>query len=141
MARICARKRGFTLIELLVVISVIALLLALLIPALRGARNQARKVMCRSNLRQIGSVFSMYVDDNEGRLPYGCPSALWLLRGSPPGQNHHQDPHVPDVSQSVRMARAALCPMAAKPGRTSTREGPSPLYNVVFGTNGSIFRA
>ena len=60
------KRLGFTLIELLVVISVIALLMALLIPALRAARNQARKVVCRSNLRSIGSVFCTYLDDNEG---------------------------------------------------------------------------
>ncbi|MCH8219296.1 MAG: prepilin-type N-terminal cleavage/methylation domain-containing protein, partial [Planctomycetes bacterium] len=74
--------RGFTLIELLVVISVIALLLALLMPALNRARNQARKVVCRSNLRQFGSVLLMYVEDNDGRLPLGNATALWLLRGS-----------------------------------------------------------
>ncbi len=109
---------GFTLIELLVVISVIALLLALLMPALKGARNQARKVICQSNLRQFGSVLLMYIEDNEGRLPLGKASALWLLRGSSPGESH--DANAPNVSQSVRMARTACCPMAIKAADAGT---------------------
>ncbi len=141
--------KAFTLIELLVVISVIALLLAVLLPALRGARNQARKVMCRSNLRQFGTVLSMYVGDSEGRLPYGGHRAIWLLRGSSPGKKHSQDPHVPDVSQSVRMARAALCPMAVKPqndgrfrlGFPGVATASDPATWDVLGTDGNTFRA
>jgi prepilin-type N-terminal cleavage/methylation domain-containing protein/prepilin-type processing-associated H-X9-DG protein len=114
------RRRAFTLIELLVVISVIALLLALLLPALQKARNQGRKVMCRSNLRQFAGVLLMYAEDNEGYIPFGDASALWLLRSSALGAKHHQDPCVPEVFQSVRMARAACCPMAVKPETTGT---------------------
>ena len=61
--------RGFTLIELLVVIAVIALLMAVLLPALRRVRNQAKSVICQSNLRQWGMVSTMYVGDNDGRMP------------------------------------------------------------------------
>jgi prepilin-type processing-associated H-X9-DG protein len=126
------------------VISVIALLLALLMPALRGARNQARKVMCRSNLRQFGSVLLMYVDDNEGRLPWGDGSAIWLLRGSSPWEQQDQD--APDVSQSVRMARAILCPMAVKPANyPATNLGRVADHgNTMWrleGSSGSTFRA
>ncbi len=110
--------RGFTLIELLVVISVIALLLALLMPALHRARNQVRKVVCRSNLRQFGSVLLMYVEDSDGRLPLGNATALWLLRGSLKGEL--QDPNVPDVFQNLGMDRAALCPMAVRSGARYT---------------------
>ena len=58
---------GFTLIELLVVIAVIALLMAILLPALGRVRSQARAVVCQSNLRQWGVVFSMYMNDNDGK--------------------------------------------------------------------------
>jgi prepilin-type N-terminal cleavage/methylation domain-containing protein/prepilin-type processing-associated H-X9-DG protein len=61
---------GFTLIELLVVISIIALLLAILFPSLRRARNNARAVVCQSNLKQWGTIFSMYIDDNHGYFSY-----------------------------------------------------------------------
>ena len=54
------RRRGFTLIELLVVIAIIAVLMGILMPSLRRAKEQARKVACRSNMRQIAVAISMY---------------------------------------------------------------------------------
>ncbi|MCC6578885.1 MAG: type II secretion system protein [Phycisphaeraceae bacterium] len=65
------RNRGFTLIELLVVISIIALLIAMLLPALQGAREAGRRVQCQAAQRQIGMVTGMYVGDNKGRLFWG----------------------------------------------------------------------
>ena len=56
--------RAFTLIELLVVVSIIALLMALLLPSLSAARQQARSVVCLSNLQQISHGWHMYADDN-----------------------------------------------------------------------------
>jgi len=61
---------GFTLIELLVVISIIALVVSLLLPALRQARASARSVQCLANQRQIGQLFTMHAADFDGRLPY-----------------------------------------------------------------------
>jgi len=63
------QKRGFTLIELLVVIAIIALLMAILMPALQRVRKQAKTVMCLSNLKQWGTIFVMYTDDNNGFFP------------------------------------------------------------------------
>jgi prepilin-type N-terminal cleavage/methylation domain-containing protein/prepilin-type processing-associated H-X9-DG protein len=62
------KLRGFTLIELLVVISIIALLLAILFPSLHRVRNNARAVVCQSNLKQWGTIFASYTDDNHGRF-------------------------------------------------------------------------
>lgn len=63
-----SRSNGFTLIELLVVISIIALLVAILLPALSAARNAAQGIQCMSNLRQIGIFAYVYTEDNDGYI-------------------------------------------------------------------------
>ncbi|MCH8118107.1 MAG: prepilin-type N-terminal cleavage/methylation domain-containing protein [Planctomycetes bacterium] len=62
---------GFTLIELLVVIAVIALLIAILIPVLNLAREQAQRAVCLSNLRQLTLAWVLYADDHDGKLVLG----------------------------------------------------------------------
>ena len=62
------RSKGFTLIELLVVIAIIALLLALLFPVLRSARELGQRAVCLSNLRQLTLAWIAYADDYDGQI-------------------------------------------------------------------------
>ena len=61
------KRKGFTLIELLVVIAMIALLMAILMPALRKAKDSARRISCGSRLKQWGSAIQMHLGDNDGK--------------------------------------------------------------------------
>jgi prepilin-type N-terminal cleavage/methylation domain-containing protein/prepilin-type processing-associated H-X9-DG protein len=68
--RTSSHRRAFTLVELLVVVGIIAVLLAILLPAMNKAREGARAVACASNLRQIGMGMMMYANENRQKLPF-----------------------------------------------------------------------
>ncbi len=77
------REPGFTLIELLVVTAIIAVLVAMLLPALANAREQARSIVCKSRLKQYSAVVLLYAQDQKDRFPPFCydfsgyPSRNW----------------------------------------------------------------
>jgi prepilin-type N-terminal cleavage/methylation domain-containing protein len=119
-----ARTSGFTLIELLVVIAVMAMLAAMLLPALASARERSQRAACISNLRQMGLAIHCYAPDFGGRIPYGpkappftspadfypstgAPTSLLSLRdGSPVALGLTLDPYL--TSQPKIM----FCPAA-----------------------------
>src|SRR3712207_6304966 len=74
------RSRAFTLIELLVVIAIIAILAAILFPVFAQAREKGRQATCQSNLKQIGTAFSLYLQDYDESFPNTGVQVLWQGR-------------------------------------------------------------
>jgi len=85
------RIGGFTLIALLVVIAIIAILLAILMPALNRVREQGKRAVCLGHLRQLGLVWIMYADDNYGYIVNGAAGHA----GTPTDARHpNEEPSV-----------------------------------------------
>lgn len=92
------KKIAFTLIELLVVISIISMLMAILLPSLGRAREQARRTACMANLRSIGQGIYLYAHDNDGRLVPGDWRVSWDVWGQV--VEYPQGSRVPRVLES-----------------------------------------
>ena len=110
----CANQKSpgaFTLIELLVVISIVALLMAILLPALQRARKQARAAVCQAHLKQWGTILALYAEDSDGRIPSSDTTIVWFFRGSwlPKG-----DPNKPPIFHHLNTKGIACCPMAVR---------------------------
>ncbi len=138
---------AFTLIELLVVISIIALLIAMLLPALGAAREAANAARCGSNLRQIGVGLTTYAIDNKGELrPYhngGTPPPLPGARDWFRVLTQESNPYMGRFNTGQydgRLPSFYACPSATLRSRVGAYERHAVCYIPVDPVNGKISR-
>jgi len=129
------KKAVFTLIELLVVIAIIAILAAVMLPALNTARDKARDISCVSNLHQIGTAMIMYADSNNNRVPQlqePVNYLYWQDRLMPYiYPNAHISGSTSFINQTTKIPIGVFkCPSALLPKKTY------PTWENNYGANG-----
>ena len=112
-AKILTNKNAFTLIELIVVISIIATLMAILLPSLANAKKAVRTVSCLSNIRQMGLAFTMYgMENNEYTMPNYNPQTNinWWGKRSSAGIDHTKGFLYPYLQSELKQKSVYECP-------------------------------
>ena len=115
------RRKAFTLVELLVVIAIIALLMSILMPALRRVREQGRMIKCQANLRQWGIISAIYTEENNGEFwaSAGNTPCYWWIR------------FIEDRYKDWKTNKLWFCPSATKPewDERGVRSGVLNIFN------------
>lgn len=135
------QRTGFTLVELLVVIGIIALLISILLPALSKARENANRVACMSNLRQMGTATVMYLDQNKGKIfvpaKYGgsaTPEDFVYWQGTP--TRLYEDSPIVQALGGTLAKKALLCPSDDLAGHKP--HSPDPAYPFSYSMNSRL---
>jgi hypothetical protein len=125
------RGKAFTLIEFLVIIAIIAVLMAILMPGLRAAREHGQRAICLNNLRQLTTAWIMYADDNDGKLVNG------RTKGDDPWVQWHEDFDEATLERAIH--RSLLCRYCPDKGLykcPSGIPGEAITYSIVDAMNG-----
>ncbi len=130
------KRRAFTLIELLVVIAIIGLLLAIVIPALNKAKEVARELICKTNIRNYALVGRLYLEDNDNHFPFPWCIIYWRPReffsDAEYGHHWHCGEHWPDESPGqlwpyLENRKVNVCPVFDVMARSGRADGHQTL--------------
>ena len=146
-------RRAFTLVELLVVIAIIAILIAILLPVLRGVKEQANRVICYNNHKQLMTAIQFYCNDNKGYIPHcnwgETPGSQMFLAKCPgwlfdPWQNifmfkTEQDLQSGAIYKYLRNPKVFRCPLDPPPYDRFIGGKPTVVHPITsYGMNGSV---
>jgi prepilin-type N-terminal cleavage/methylation domain-containing protein/prepilin-type processing-associated H-X9-DG protein len=135
--------RGFTLIELLVVIAIIAILMAIITPALRKARESTRETVCRSNLRGVGLGILLYLQDNDYVMADSRQTNqfFWYdASGNFRKTNDNQAYWGVAYKDYIRDTKVFGCPSFRKVAELIYSVDPALIQEAAFGLNGNVSR-